>query len=117
MIDDRRSNDEDGPAVSLSDREPEWMERTQVVTFEDALAQLHTDHVPMSGTIPVAAAGQQKAPRRAPRGREKLINLPRNSAFCMLIPIGVGAGPAIRPGPLAAPLARSNPPNPSDVFT
>ena len=51
MIDDRRSSDEDRPAVSLSDREPEWMERTQVVTFEDALAQLHTDHVPMSGTI------------------------------------------------------------------
>ena len=51
MIDDRRSNDEDRPAVSLSDHEPEWMERTQVVTFEDALAQLHTDHVPMSGTI------------------------------------------------------------------
>jgi hypothetical protein len=27
------------------------MERTRVVAFEDALAQLHTDHVPMSGTI------------------------------------------------------------------
>lgn len=51
MIDDRRTNEEDRPAVSLSDGEAEWMERTQVVAFEDALAQLHTDHVPMSGTI------------------------------------------------------------------
>jgi hypothetical protein len=51
VIDDRRTNDEDRPAVSLSDCEAEWMERTRVVAFEDALAQLHTDHVPMSGTI------------------------------------------------------------------
>jgi hypothetical protein len=51
VIDDRRTNDEDRPAVSLSDCEAEWMERTRVVALEDALAQLHTDHVPMSGTI------------------------------------------------------------------
>ena len=71
MIDDRRSNDEDRPAVSLSDHEPEWMERTQVVTFEDALAQLHTDHVPMSGTIlqfrrRKGSTLRRLAPRRAP---------------------------------------------------
>jgi hypothetical protein len=51
VIDDRRTDEEDRPAVSLSDLDAEWMERTQVVAFEDALAQLHTDHVPMSGTI------------------------------------------------------------------
>jgi hypothetical protein len=68
MIDDRRSNDADRPAVSLSDREPEWMERTQVVTFEDALAQLHTDHVPMSGTIlEFRRRTGSTAPRLAPR--------------------------------------------------
>ena len=71
MIDDRRSNDADRPAVSLSGREPEWMERTQVVTFEDALAQLHTDHVPMSGTIlqfrrRAGSTAPRLAPRRAP---------------------------------------------------
>jgi len=51
VIDDRRTNDEDRHVVSLSDCETEWMERTRVVALEDALAQLHTDHVPMSGTI------------------------------------------------------------------
>ena len=71
MIDHRRSSDEDGPAVSRSDREPEWMERTQVVTLEDALAQLHTDHVPMSGTIlqfrrRAGSTAPGLAPRRAP---------------------------------------------------
>jgi hypothetical protein len=71
MIDDRRSNDADRPAVSLSDREPEWMERTGVLTFEDALAQLHTDHVPMSGTIlefrrRMGSTAPRLAPRRAP---------------------------------------------------
>jgi hypothetical protein len=71
MIDDRRTNEEDRPAVSLSDCEAEWMERTGVLTLEDALAQLHTDHVPMSGTIlqfrpRTGRPPLRLAPRRAP---------------------------------------------------
>ena len=71
MIDDRRTDDEDRPAVSLSDREAEWMERTGVLTLEDALAQLHTDHVPMSGAIlqfrpRTGRTPLRLAPRRAP---------------------------------------------------
>ena len=71
MIDDHRTDDEDRPAVSLSDGDAEWMERTRVLTFEDALAQLHTDHVPMSGTIlqfrrRKGSTLRRLAPRRAP---------------------------------------------------
>ena len=51
MADEIRTNEENQPAISLSDCEAEWMERTGVVAFEDALAQLHTDHVPMAGVI------------------------------------------------------------------
>ena len=51
MLDICRRSEEDLPAISLSDCEAGWMERTRVLAFEDALAQLHTDHVPMSGTI------------------------------------------------------------------
>jgi hypothetical protein len=70
-VDDRHTDDEDRPAVSLSDCEAEWMERTRVLTFEDALAQLHTDHVPMSVTIlqfrrRKGSTPPRLAPRRAP---------------------------------------------------
>jgi hypothetical protein len=50
VTDQFRTNEEDLPAIS-SDCEPAWMERTGVVRLEDALAQLHTDHVPMAGVI------------------------------------------------------------------
>jgi hypothetical protein len=51
VIDNRYTNQEDTPAFSPWQCEAEWMERTGVIAFEDALAQLHTDYVPMSGTI------------------------------------------------------------------
>ena len=51
MIHEIRTNEENEPAISLSDCEAEWMERTGVLAFEDALAQLHADHVPMAGIV------------------------------------------------------------------
>jgi hypothetical protein len=50
VTDEFRTN-EKRPFVPRVDAEAEWMERTGVLAFEDALAQLHTDHVPMAGTI------------------------------------------------------------------
>ena len=50
MTDEFRT-EENRPFVPRVDAEAEWMERTGVLAFEDALAQLHTDHVPMAAII------------------------------------------------------------------
>ena len=50
-VTDQFRTEENRPFVPRVDSEAKWMERTGVLVFEDALAQLHTDHVPMAGII------------------------------------------------------------------
>jgi len=50
-VTDQFRTEENRPFLPRVDSEAAWMERTGVLAFEDALAQLHTDHVPMAGIV------------------------------------------------------------------